>query len=200
MTSRIVSHNDNDQPVRVNGHDQPTTNGHISFLPDQVLSKVNHHAEQNAATTSTSWPSLIPISANSAISAQRRADSLQEYLQSRSGFVREVAHTLGLHRAHLSYRAFCILRDQDDARGRVSFSAPESLRITSADEPKVVYVFTGQGAQSSGMGRTLIQTSPTFLRDVQTMDDALQKLSDPPTWKIEGRVALFQHAAVLPVY
>lgn len=50
----------------------------------------------------------------------------------------------------------------------------------------MVFAFTGQGAQWTGMGTNLMSHFDTFRRDIRTLDQILQEIESPPSWSIEG--------------
>ncbi|KAF7551441.1 hypothetical protein G7Z17_g5025 [Cylindrodendrum hubeiense] len=107
-----------------------------------------------------SWPRLLPVSASNEWSLERRVDDLRKYIEVHPESLNNIASTLGAHRIHLPYRTFCIIEDGIDAT--LNFSA-----------------------QWAGMGETLAHTLPSFRRDIQEMDRALQGLAEPPDWTIE---------------
>jgi myxalamid-type polyketide synthase MxaB len=47
---------------------------------------------------------------------------------------------------------------------------------SGGDPPKVVFLFTGQGAQYMGMGRQLYETQPSFRADLERCDDILKPI------------------------
>ncbi|KAJ5710314.1 polyketide synthase [Penicillium malachiteum] len=51
-------------------------------------------------------------------------------------------------------------------------------------EPRVLGVFTGQGAQWPTMGRDLLEKSPLFRRILEECDEVLHALSDGPEWSL----------------
>ena len=134
---------------------------------------------------SDSWPRLLPISASSLPSLEKRTESVKEYLSFLPGSINNAAFTLGQHRMHLAHRRYLISLN-GDVQG---LDCSAATKVTpSAGAPKIAYAFTGQGAQWKGMGRNLIEGLPSFRSDIQAMDEALQKMNDPPQWRIEGEI------------
>jgi len=79
-----------------------------------------------------------------------------------------VCDTAGRGRAHFGHRLALIAESRDQAR--VGLSAwlgehPSQVKIgasLSATAPEVVFLFTGQGSQYVGMGRSLYEQAPVF--------------------------------------
>ncbi len=81
----------------------------------------------------------------------------------------DVAHTANAGRAQLAHRRSFLFRDRRDLEERLSSiasgaDAPGTFRgvLEGGDRPRLVFLFTGQGAQYAGMGRELYETQPTF--------------------------------------
>ena len=89
------------------------------------------------------------------------ADHLQEHLDLP---LADVAYVLQVGRRAFDHRRILVCRDSHDAvtaiesedRGRVFTSHVES------EDPKVVFMFPGQGAQYANMGSDLYETEPVF--------------------------------------
>lgn len=99
----------------------------------------------------------------------------------------DVAYTLGLRREHLPYRAFSVTDTGDP--NEIEFSTPTMAPSTT---PKVVFVFTGQGAQWATMGTELISNYPSVIHDLELMDEALSSLGPglAPTWTLLRTILL----------
>ena len=54
----------------------------------------------------------------------------------------------------------------------------------NTDLPTIGFVFTGQGAQWSQMGKGIIETFPASKLLLKRLDDVLQSLPDPPSWSL----------------
>ena len=107
-------------------------------------------------------------------------ENYQKYIASHHPVLDNLAYTLGARREHLLYRAFCIA----GRHANLDFSSPK--KTTSL--PSLIFVFTGQGAQWTGMAKELIQDYPSFRNDIKNMDNTLALLPQGPSWKIEGKV------------
>jgi acyl transferase domain-containing protein len=64
--------------------------------------------------------------------------------------------------------------------------------------PRIGFVFTGQGAQWFGMGRSLIEKCPLFLQTLQKCDAILQALpSHRPSWSVVEELLKSQEDTML---
>lgn len=63
-------------------------------------------------------------------------------------------------------------------------------RPTQPGKPRILGVFTGQGAQWPQMGLDLVQSSPVALSILETLQDALQNLPEAvhPSWSLLGEL------------
>ncbi|PLB53959.1 hypothetical protein P170DRAFT_504824 [Aspergillus steynii IBT 23096] len=168
---------DRKERVSVNCFGVGGTNAHV--IVDSAASTMTPRAIAPLAT-STNSPRLLPLSAAGSQSLDQRANSIKEYLSQHSEAVPDLAYTLSAKREHLRHRAFAILGGTIPS---------ESIEFTKADNAKLVskivtFAFPGQGAQWAGMGTELMETFTSFSKDMEYMDQVLQSLSNPPTWKI----------------
>ncbi|RCI16826.1 hypothetical protein L249_1723 [Ophiocordyceps polyrhachis-furcata BCC 54312] len=145
------------------------TNGHSTGSPEE---------KRQEGDDNTSWPSVLPVSANTENSLQRRIADIKAYIEAHAGSVDDVVYTMGVRRLHLAFRSFSIVQD-GVAR------PPEFSSVEKAGACKAVFIFTGQGAQWEGMARSLMLSSPSFRRDIKEMDDGLRMLDEPPRWTLQ---------------
>lgn len=133
------------------------------------------------------WP--IPISANSEVSLKATMQNLLKFLKTKSDIkIQDLAWTLTHKRSLLPVRraliaqtipAMCAALEATIA----SIDNKESVVVSSEYDrrPKVLGIFTGQGAQWPGMGRILISTVP-YARDIiSQLDQSLSSL--PPAYR-----------------
>lgn len=90
----------------------------------------------------------------------------------------DLSYTLVARREHLPYRAYAI------ANSTSSLEA-SAVQMT-ASVPRVIYVFTGQGAQWPEMGRALLDHNLVFRDTIRKLDRFLRTLSVAIPWTIEG--------------
>ncbi|PLB54037.1 polyketide synthase [Aspergillus steynii IBT 23096] len=165
--------------VSVNSFGIGGTNAHTildcASLPSPFETiKLGLHARSNSETH------LLVVSAKSKSSLDRRVDAVARYVQDKTPSLPDLAYTLARRRVHLPNRAFA-LANKD---GLVS-----TFEKSTSTGPRVVFAFTGQGAQWPTMGRDLMAQFPTFREDIRNLDHVLQTLEVAPAWKIEEELS-----------
>ena len=167
------------------------TNAHI------VLEEAPGVPQTATAAARADGPWIVPLSARSEEALRARAVSLRQYLAAgdpdRSPAVRDVGYTAALRRTHHEHRLAVIGRTREQVVERLDAYARgvESALVVSGHKPsghkpKMAFVFSGQGSQWSGMGRTLAQ-EPVF-RDALERCDRLFRRHAP--WSILDEIAL----------
>ncbi|KAI4230036.1 MAG: hypothetical protein L6R36_000415 [Xanthoria steineri] len=61
---------------------------------------------------------------------------------------------------------------------------PPVVEFNENRHPRILGVFTGQGAQWPGMGQRLMKRCPLFRDSIEIMEQSLAQLSDPPGWSL----------------
>lgn len=123
-------------------------------------------------------PQLLLYSANSPKSLTRMIDNYREFVEKNPESIGDLAYTLANRREHLTHRAFAVA-----SRGGLGTVSPMTK---SGQPPKVVMVFTGQGAQWPRMGRELLDSNSIFRTSIRSLDRYLQDMSEgAPQWRIE---------------
>jgi acyl transferase domain-containing protein len=137
----------------------------------------------NAKSISEKAPDfeLLLLSAGHSDPLKKMQQRYQEYAAKHPCQLTDLAYTLGQRREHLPIRGFCVTKGNDDG---VIVSPP----LTSQPQKRVVFVFTGQGAQWAQMGKELLERYPEVLQDIRQMDRILQKQNSPPEWRIEEQL------------
>lgn len=54
--------------------------------------------------------------------------------------------------------------------------------------PRVLGIFTGQGAQYATMSKGLFQASPVYRAAIEALDAVLARCDDPPTWTLQQQI------------
>ncbi len=153
-----------------------TTKNHASSF---VSDKNNFFCDE---TSINERPRLLIFSANDDVSLKAYSKAIVKHLINLEVDIRlcDMAYTLSERRTHHFHRAYVVaqstsLNELAFVHGKMS-SAP----------PRVGFVFTGQGAQWSQMGKGLIEAFPSARRLLENLNGVLQRLSDPPRWSLIG--------------
>ena len=118
----------------------------------------------------------------------------------------DVAYTLNTGRSHFEHRLALPAGDREKvAQALLDFESgkiPADLRtgsLAEQPEPRVAFLFTGQGAQYVGMGKELYETQPTFRRALDRCNEILaDKLGQPllsVMWGEDGTEGLIDETA-----
>ncbi|KAI1145536.1 hypothetical protein F4825DRAFT_473895, partial [Nemania diffusa] len=161
------------------------TNGHVIVESvDNLLPFYRHgsrkvHANYNGKT---SKPLLVCFSAHDKPTLSRNIAALRavaaEY------YATDLVHTLNLHRTRFSHRAFTILREGEE---EAAFRAEEfRIGVVPKKKGSVGFIFTGQGAQWAGMGKSAISEFPIFQDTIEKLDRVLSRLDPKPTFTLIG--------------
>ncbi|KZL83290.1 polyketide synthase [Colletotrichum incanum] len=160
----------------------------------------SYEADSTPPQLESTATSVVPIglSAASPASLAKLVQQYQSYLTEHPDLnLTGLAHTLLTRRSALPYRAAF----SGVSANKVIAQMSESLRAIkdtsganfgtlvrqgsgAGGQPKILGIFTGQGAQWPGMGRELLSSSRVFLDSIKHMDKSLATLPDPPAWSL----------------
>ena len=133
-------------------------------------------------------PYLLPLDTHSEPAGAKAANLLGDWLQNRTHTsLADLAYTLTTRRTPHELRSYIVGASLHQAAHQLSDSE-KPLPWTSAGQagasPRIAFIFTGQGAQSSTMGRQLIQLCPPFRASLDRADATLRDLPKGPEWSI----------------
>jgi len=122
---------------------------------------------------------LLPLSAKTATALEAARTNLAAFLKQQTGIdLADVAFTLQTGRRSFAHRVAFVCRDVEDALAALEGS---DAKLSHADAPqesknrRVVFMFTGQGAQYVQMARELYETEATFREDVDHCCEILKR-------------------------
>lgn len=153
----------------------------------------SHHVCHTASITSTTAdlasmpedsrrPQLLVVSANDQTSLRANIKVLCDHLINPRVQLNlaDLAYTLSERRTRFWHRAFITTQNTDLDEG--SFTLGK--KSAQAPDIRLGFVFTGQGAQWSQMGKDLLEYFPSTLSILEELDGVLQSLPDPPKWSL----------------
>lgn len=164
------------------GAPQPSNTGN-SCTSDESDREIDREYAMLQDTPKLSRPRLLVWSAADEDGLSRQMQLYNKYfdglpqIEDEEGdtdksYIENLAYTLSLRRSHLPWKAFAISNSLKDLRNQgVSLSRP----TRSSKNLGIAYVFTGQGAQFSGMGKELL-VFDVFKRTIQAVDLCLHNL------------------------
>ncbi|KAK4122076.1 ketoacyl-synt-domain-containing protein [Parathielavia appendiculata] len=126
-------------------------------------------------------PHLIALSAKNGVSLQGNLRSMSEFLKENPQVsLGQLSYTTTARRIHHQHRVMFAGSKVEELRTQIETALRDSAGMTRPKSaPKVVFAFTGQGAQYPGMGNQLFQTLSFFRSEICRLDQIAQKLGFP---------------------
>ena len=147
---------------------------------------VNAHVVLEEAPQKDSQPSLRPaqllcVSARSEAALDAALLNLGRHIKDHpEQNLADVSYTLQVGRHSFDHRASVTCASAQEAA--LLLAEPDNRRIHKSSEilahPQPLFLFTGQGAQFPGMGRTLYQTEPVYREQIDECCEILRPLLD----------------------
>jgi iterative type I PKS product template protein len=144
----------------------------------------------------------VAVSAKIGASMQGNLSSLVEYLQrAPDASLGELSYTTTARRIHHPHRVLFVGSSVADICDKIKAAIRDNVGATRPKgTPRVVFSFTGQGAQYPGMGRQLLQESYIFRTELHRLDQIAKSLGFPsPLPFVESQeqdVSLFQPSII----
>jgi acyl transferase domain-containing protein/phospholipid N-methyltransferase len=161
------------------------------------ISGTNAHVVIEAAPPVVSTPApargtdLLVLSARSEAALNALAVRYQGHLQAHPAqALADLCRTAATGRQHHAHRLAIVAADRGELAARLGAvvddrSGQGVLRGTAAAvAPRIAFLFTGQGSQYVGMGRSLYQTEPVFRAALDRCDTLLRGRLDRPLLEI----------------
>jgi acyl transferase domain-containing protein/acyl carrier protein len=146
-------------------------------------------APASASTPAADRPAhLFLLSAADEKALRAQAERLGAYVAEVDTPLFDIAHTLAVGRASFEHRAAIVAGTREELAaelrrvesGEGLRSGAEGLAPARPDAPQVVFLYTGQGAQSVGMGRGLDETQPLYRAALDRCASVLDPLLGRP--------------------
>jgi thioester reductase-like protein len=151
-------------------------------------------ATQSATSTPQSdrFLHLLTLSAKNQAALQELAQSYREFLAAHPTVsLADVCFTANTGRSHFDHRLAVIANSveqlQERLDGFISDQSSNELvngQITSRKQPKIAFLFTGQGSQHVDMGQQLYQTQPVFRDAIDRCDQLLRPHLEKPLLEV----------------
>lgn len=155
---------------------------------------VEHYDDQSTSPQSSSSSSAclgpIVLSANSETALAATITSLSTAIKTQDIDLARLAWTLQTRRTLFSYRAFFSATTTEDLITSLDTATQDKSpfsTITKASKmltPRILGVFTGQGAQWASMGAGLYLHSASFRSTIQRLDSVLKEAPNGPSWSL----------------
>lgn len=126
-------------------------------------------------------PYLLPLSARKPAALQQLAAMYKDQVTQQAGLsLADLCYSAGRGRSHLEHRLACIFETHEELIGQLNAfaqSEPHPGLVKGSKplerQPKLAFVFSGQGAHWMGMGRELLQQEPLFRATLEQCDELL---------------------------
>ncbi|KAI9676711.1 MAG: Type I Iterative PKS [Bathelium mastoideum] len=156
-------------------------------------------AYQSAPSQDLNYPLFTPLTVSAASERSLRAllSSYSAYLKANPQIsLRDFAYTLQMRRSTLSNRTVIAASSSEEAFEKMDAILRDERNVDlgtkhfGISKPKILGIFTGQGAQWPRMGARLIETSPFVAKRLAELDRMLTELpsADRPTWTLQEQL------------
>ena len=175
--------NDGEKFAGVSSFGFSGTNSHIILSSSPQTDKKKSEVERPLH--------VFTLSARSEPALQQLAQRYVDHLSRQSVNVSDLAHTVNEGRSHFSHQLALTVDSPAELTQKLSAflinGKSDGLiqgKLQGTRLPRVAFLFTGQGAQSTGMARQLYNAQPTFRAALDKCDQLLREYLDRPLLSI----------------
>ncbi|MBL6449171.1 amino acid adenylation domain-containing protein [Fulvivirga sp. 29W222] len=162
------------------------TNAHV------IVEEYSREIKKSTADLHERGEHLMCLSAATEPALRQLVEKYLTYLSNDEYDFADIAHSANNGRSHLSCRLIVRATNTREAVGRLQsylnsethIPGVEYADISLKPEPRVAFLFTGQGAQYFGMGKQLFETNAYFREIITTCDHLLKDKFDLPLIEI----------------
>ncbi|TGJ83710.1 hypothetical protein E0Z10_g5040 [Xylaria hypoxylon] len=159
------------------------TNGHVIVESIDSLYPWYQHAKKKRESRyvgSSERAALLCFSAHDKPTLLRNVAAIGAVAH--DYFLTDLAYTLNLRRTKFAHRAYVVARE---GREPEAFCKVASQAGSTSKKPvSIGFLFTGQGAQWTGMGKVALQQFPVVLDTIQHLDRILSKVQPKPSFSM----------------
>ncbi|ROW00331.1 hypothetical protein VMCG_07320 [Cytospora schulzeri] len=172
-----VPWNRNTNPRRVFVNNFSAAGGNTALLLEDApcLKETDNHLTDDSRTSH-----LVAISAKNGLSLQNNLKSMLGFIsQNRGVALGELSYTTTARRIHHPHRVMFATSSVSDLGTQIEAAIRNQMGSNRPKTHKVIFAFTGQGAQFPGMGRLFLDQFSQFRADIRRLDHTGQKLGFP---------------------
>ena len=124
---------------------------------------------------------MVAVSAKNGTSLQGNLKSMLEYLkQNPAVSLGKLSYTTTARRLHYQHRVMITGSSTEEASTQIEAALRDQTGMTRPKSaPKIIFTFTGQGAQYPGMGKELFESFSLFRSEMRRLDQLGQSLGFP---------------------
>lgn len=173
--TQFKPNHDRDQKRRVLVNNFNATGGNTSIL----LEDYEHEYVEACGDSRSSH--VVTVSAATPMSYHSNIERLIEFIARKPKLeISHLGYATTARKMHHNYRFACSAHNSDAILRYLENEIAARRQPSPVNrDPKVVFVFTGQGSQYLGMGRELFQTSEGFRQHILALDNVCQYLLVP---------------------
>nr|RBR00834.1 hypothetical protein FVER53263_11086 [Fusarium verticillioides] len=154
------------------------------------------HAQREASSADGIISTPLVLSANSDLSLRKQIAHFAEAIEHNDkGEIDRIIFTLAQRRSQLPLRAYfsghglqSIQQKLRDATAENAVLPFISQTVPPGQPPRILGVFTGQGAQWPTMGREILKASPFARTVMASLEESLASLAEPPIWTLTEQI------------
>jgi acyl transferase domain-containing protein len=165
-------------------HVIPQIGKYFSETPPKLTNRLSNGVSKESLNQDRSRNRLFVISAQEKDGLKRVRESLTEFINEKSAeiehhggnehtYLKDLGHTLGQRRSHHQWRSFAIAKSLRELSQSFKDEEQSAPVYRATKQPRIGFVFTGQGAQWAKMGIELMEF-PIFLRAIEAADEYLR--------------------------
>jgi len=184
VPTELVDLPQNGHPIigGVNSFGAGGTNAHAVL---QAYQPQHSQVDKGFTETDTTNVQLFTVSGQSKEALRANVTQYVAYLNKTPNSLSDICYTAGARRSALGYRLSVAARTKTELQEKLEAYLQEETRpgmfeqkSKKSHEPKLGFIFSGQGPQWYAMGQQLIKTSPLFRSVIEKIDQRFQHLAD----------------------